>query len=55
MVKEEIKDNKKYFICEECGFAYLEKKWAIKCQKWCSRYNSCNLEITKHAIIQIDK
>lgn len=50
MVKEEIKNNKKYFICEECGFAYLEKEWATKCQKWCSKYHSCNIEITKHAV-----
>ncbi|MBS3051955.1 MAG: hypothetical protein J4428_01100 [Candidatus Aenigmarchaeota archaeon] len=50
MVKEEIKNNKKYFVCEECGFAYKEKKLAEKCQNWCKEHNSCNIEITKHAV-----
>lgn len=50
MVKEEIKNNKKYFICEECGFTYKEKEWADKCQYWCKEKHSCNLEITKHRV-----
>lgn len=50
MVKEEIKDNKKYFICEECDFAYKEKEWAEKCEEYCKKYKSCNIEITKHAV-----
>ena len=50
MVKEKIKNNKKYYICEECSFAYNDKKWAQKCQNWCKKYNSCNIEITKHAV-----
>ena len=49
MVKEEIKNNKKYYVCEECGFLYEEKEWAEKCQIWCKEHNSCNIEITKHA------
>ena len=50
MVEEEIKNNKKYFICEECKLRYKEKKRAKKCQEWCKKYNSCNIEITKHSI-----
>lgn len=50
MVKEEIKDNKKLYICEECGFVYKEKEWAEKCEKWCREKHSCNIEITKHAV-----
>lgn len=50
MVEEKIKDNKKYFICEECKFAYKEKEWARKCEEWCKKNHSCNIEITKHAI-----
>lgn len=50
MVKEEIKNNRKYYICEACGFIYKEKEWAEKCQEWCNKYNSCNIEITKHAV-----
>jgi predicted ATP-dependent serine protease len=50
ITKEEFKKDKKYFICEECGFAYKEMDWAEKCQAWCKEHNSCNMEITKHAI-----
>ncbi|MBI2107466.1 hypothetical protein HYT57_05770 [Candidatus Woesearchaeota archaeon] len=51
MVKEQIKNNKKHFICEECKFAYKEEEWAKKCEEWCKKHHSCNIEITKHAII----
>ena len=50
MVKEEIKNNKKYYVCEECGFYYESKEWAEKCQAWCLEHHSCNLEITSHAV-----
>lgn len=36
--------------CPECGFEYREKEWAEKCEVWCKKYKSCNLEITKQAI-----
>ena len=36
--------------CPECGLAYPEKDWAEKCETWCKKYKTCNLEITKHAI-----
>lgn len=48
MVKEIKKSGKTLYICEECGFAYGEKEWAEKCQRWCSAHQSCNLEITEH-------
>ena len=48
MVKE-IK-NKGYHECEECKLMYKDKVWAEKCEKWCKKYKSCNLEITKYAI-----
>ena len=49
MVKEiEIK-NKKYYKCEECGLVYLYKEIAEKCQNWCKKYHTCNLEIIKYA------
>ena len=49
-MKVKTKNNKKYFICEECNFAYKEKGWAEKCENWCKKHHSCNIEITKHAI-----
>ena len=50
MVKEIQKEDKKLYQCEECGFRYEEKEWAEKCESWCKKYKSCNLEITKYAI-----
>lgn len=39
-----------YFECEKCGLRYKQKIWAQRCQEWCSKNKSCNLEITKHVI-----
>jgi len=50
MVKIKLKNNKKYFICEECSFAYKEKAIAMECEDWCKKHQSCNTEITKHAV-----
>ena len=50
MVKEIIKDYKTLYVCEECGFAYESKEWAEKCQAWCAKHHSCNIEITKQAV-----
>lgn len=50
MVKESEKNGKRYFICEECNFAYLDEELARKCQAYCNEHKSCNLEITKHAV-----
>ena len=45
MVSE--KDNR--YICEGCGLEYEDKIWAEKCEAWCKKTQSCNLEITKHS------
>lgn len=37
------------YSCPECGLRYQEKKWKDQCEAWCKEYQSCNLEITKHA------
>ncbi len=50
MVKENKKSNGIVYSCEACGFAYSSKEWAEKCERWCRAHNSCNLEITKHAV-----
>jgi len=44
------KGGKKYYKCKECGLLYLDKEIMEKCQKWCSKYKSCNLKIIKHAV-----
>ncbi len=50
MVTELRRNNKTLYLCDACGFAYEEKELAQKCQRWCEEHNSCNLDITKHAV-----
>ena len=50
MVKKFTKNNKTYYICVECNFAYKDKEIATKCEKWCRERHSCNMEITRHAV-----
>lgn len=50
MIKEIEKDGKKYYICKLCKMAYNSKELAQKCEDWCRKYKSCNLEIIKHAV-----
>lgn len=47
---EKIQKNKVYFKCKECNYVYLDMKWAKKCEAWCKKHRSCNLEETKHAV-----
>ncbi|MDD2913032.1 MAG: hypothetical protein PHH17_00435 [Candidatus Pacebacteria bacterium] len=46
MKKEE---HKILYKCPQYGFKYEEKKMAKKCEDWCRKYKTCNLEITKYA------
>ncbi|TSC56886.1 MAG: Uncharacterized protein Greene071421_396 [Parcubacteria group bacterium Greene0714_21] len=50
MVKTITQQNKELYQCEECGFRYEEREWAEKCEAWCKEHNSCNIEITSHAM-----
>lgn len=51
MEKRISENNKKYYLCRECGLKYKNRILAEKCEKWCKKHKSCNLEITKNAII----
>ena len=44
------KTDDRLYKCPECGLEYKEKEWAEKCEAWCKKYQSCNLEITEHAL-----
>lgn len=47
----ELKEKKKtYYACGICKFVYETRELAQKCEDFCRAYNSCSLEITKHAI-----
>ena len=48
MVKEIKKDGTTFYACEACGFVYKEREWAEKCQAFCKKYHSCNIEIMQH-------
>jgi len=38
------------FQCEECKLFYKEKSIAEKCQAWCKKHKSCNIEIIKYSV-----
>ncbi|UCH03439.1 MAG: hypothetical protein JSW05_07515 [Candidatus Thorarchaeota archaeon] len=42
------------YECEECRLLYRDVSWAQKCEEWCKKYKSCNLEITAHAVNKTD-
>jgi hypothetical protein len=50
MVKEKMIDHKILFLCEACGLGYKDKETAQKCEEWCRKTGSCNVEITKKAV-----
>jgi len=41
--------DKQYYQCSECGMRYKELEWAQKCEAWCAKHKSCNLDIIAHA------
>ncbi len=45
--------NAQVFTCPECGLGYTEKELSQKCETWCKKHNSCNLEITKYSINKV--
>lgn len=42
--------SKKLYACEACGMKYEDPEWAEKCNDWCKKNKSCNLEIIEHAV-----
>jgi uncharacterized paraquat-inducible protein A len=39
-----------YYKCEECNMLYTTSDMAKKCEAWCKKHGTCNVEITKHAV-----
>lgn len=50
MVEIIQKENQELYRCGECGFKYVEKEWAEKCEAWCREHHSCNIEIIAQAV-----
>jgi len=49
MVKEITQNTTTLYQCEECGLKYRDKSVAEKCETWCRKHKSCNLEIIQFA------
>ncbi|MBI5072876.1 hypothetical protein HZA99_03590 [Candidatus Woesearchaeota archaeon] len=47
-----INQKNKLYRCSICHFQYKTKAWAEKCEQWCKIHKSCNMDITKYAIIK---
>jgi len=45
--------KRKIFTCSRCGYSYKEREWAKKCEAWCTKYKTCNLEINEHRIMML--
>lgn len=52
MVKKIFHKGKEVYQCNECKFIYKVRKWAEKCEAWCKKNHSCNIEIVRYAIRQ---
>lgn len=50
MVSEKIKDDKTYYLCDICKFAYETRELAQQCQDFCKAHNACSVDITKQAV-----
>ncbi len=40
------------YHCPECGLWYKEAQWAGRCEAWCKKHKSCNLDIMEHAEVR---
>ena len=38
------------YVCKMCNFAYRKKNNAQGCERWCTKYRSCNIELTVKSI-----
>jgi len=45
-----VKRTGNLYQCEECELLYADIFWAEKCEAWCKKHKSCNLEITEHSV-----
>jgi hypothetical protein len=50
MVKEKKIDSQVLFLCEICGLGYEDRETAQKCEEWCRKTGTCNVDISKKAV-----
>lgn len=44
-----MKEERKLYRCPECKLWYKDEEWAEKCEAWCKKHHTCNVEIITHA------
>ncbi len=50
MVNKVKKEGRELYQCGACGFHYEDETMAKRCEEWCTKNNSCNLEIIKDSL-----
>ena len=50
MVNKIKHQGKTYYQCEACEMYYESEEIAKRCEDFCNKYKSCNLELIKHAV-----
>jgi hypothetical protein len=50
MVEEKKIDDRTVFACKICGFGYLDRETADRCEEWCRKTGTCSLEITSKTV-----
>jgi len=50
LTKEKIVHGRTLFLCDVCGFGYLDVETARKCENWCRKTGTCSIEITEKAV-----
>ena len=50
MVNKDIKNGEIYYKCSECLMRYSNKSLAEKCEEWCKKHKSCNINLIKYAV-----
>lgn len=54
MAEKIIVNGGAYYRCSECGYIYASEETAKRCEEWCGKNKSCNLEIIKEAVFRPD-
>ncbi|NCN24739.1 hypothetical protein GW918_01505 [Candidatus Berkelbacteria bacterium] len=50
MAKTTSQKHQIVYTCSECKIKYHDEATAKKCEAWCKKNKSCNLDIIKYAI-----
>ena len=51
LVHIEKKSNIHYYVCDHCGFGYLDNETAKECERYCKSYGISSFVLTKKAVL----